>query len=502
MNIRNRWTTRAAACLRRRLSQVRNEDGFTIVEVVVTAAMVAMIAGGAFAGLEATGQASSDLRHRSTANELAQQDQERMRGMSIQQLSGLSEPNRKVVIDGTNYWVSSKGTFLGGSGGSSCSDQAADYVQISSTVVWGPNPGDKDARTQVTPSAEVQLHSIVSPPAGGTILVHVHDDLNVGQPGVTATVAGGSDRFDAATDSQGCAYFSGLALGGYYVLAAKPAAGGNAAWVTPDGTSTAVTGVGTTAAGTKTAELELAQAGGVTASFSAKLGTGNVPGEAAGLSWSAPRMTAAGHTPVTGTSSSPTPLPSSTVPTAQVVTPLALYPFHNSGVTTNNYEVWAGRCTGDQVLPATSTNKTKASVAPNNGGSPTSPTVVKVPAMAVHVYWKPTATSPGTYVKPSHIQLTDSCSDNWQASINPIATYNSGVNAFAAPGQAYGIYPRVCVDYDPPGSTPVYRAAITNFANTNFTGTGNTIFNSTVGGVQTLTITGGVSANQKLCSSP
>ena len=156
--------------------QARAEDGFTIIEVVMSSVIVVLIAAGVMSGIDAAGRTSADLRHRSQAQELAHQDQARMRGMSSQQISGLDE-NRDVVIDGTTFKVHSTGQFLShADGGTSCGGNSADYIKVVSTVDWPP----------LNKRKPVVVQSIVTPPIGGTMIVRVPDQTgnpNAGVPG-------------------------------------------------------------------------------------------------------------------------------------------------------------------------------------------------------------------------------------------------------------------------------------------------------------------------------
>jgi type II secretory pathway pseudopilin PulG len=439
-----RWTSRAAAAFRALRTRARSEEGFTIIEVIVSAAMVALIAGGIMTGLDATQRTAADLRSRSQAEDLAHQDQERMQGMSVLQLSGLDQ-TRPVVLDGTTYTVHSTGQFLSSSGqGQTCTESKADYVKVISDVWW------KAGTLTGSQSKPIRVQSIVSPPTGGTLLVRVNDNRPVGQSGVRVQALQGAsgDNLSATTDASGCVSFAGINLGTYLVIASKTG------WVDPNGSTTAVGGITTSTADTKTLDLTYAQGGMVRANFTAGGITGGT-GESPTISWqggtmtgmkSMPATTGSGSTPIGGT------LPT---PTSSLTTPL-LFPFYNAGSTASNYDVWAGRCAADKP-----TVPTKGTAAENL----TTPVTVPLPSMRVAVTYQQNTGLPAP-VKPDNVRVKDACNDIWFPTLR--ATPDPVNGALASPGQPFGTYKWVCADYDPPGGgVNPKHAFLANVANTN-----------------------------------
>ena len=110
--------------------------GFSLIEVLVGALMIVLLAGAAATALISTAHTSADQRLRSQADELATQDQERLRGLSDEQLTGLSQ-TRPVTVNGSAFTVTSVSTSEDTTGTSSCaSTAAAAYYRIVSTVSW------------------------------------------------------------------------------------------------------------------------------------------------------------------------------------------------------------------------------------------------------------------------------------------------------------------------------------------------------------------------------
>ena len=88
-----------------------SEDGFTIIEVIVTAIVVAIVMGATLGVLQAAGRTGADQRHRAESYSVAQKDQARMRSLKVSQLDGLNE-TRTVSVGETNYSVNSTGQFV------------------------------------------------------------------------------------------------------------------------------------------------------------------------------------------------------------------------------------------------------------------------------------------------------------------------------------------------------------------------------------------------------
>jgi hypothetical protein len=224
----------ARLLLARRFARwVSGEAGDTMIEVVVAAMIVALIAAATFVGFGAVAHISGSQRHQAQANELAQQDEERLRGLSVTELSA-TEPTGSTTlasaqlfgnasyqetVDNEVYTVTSAAKFVSASsGGLSCStggSGTADYVETSSTVRWGPN-NNNDGRQPVVEN------SLLSPPSGGGLITSATNANGAALPGVTITVEGpgtSTNTQTLTTDANGCAVFAGLVGGSYTVTA-------------------------------------------------------------------------------------------------------------------------------------------------------------------------------------------------------------------------------------------------------------------------------------------
>ena len=225
---------RAPACVARWLAP---ERGDTLIEVMIAAIMVALVAGATLTGYAQVAHLSSTERHRVEADSLAELDQARLRGLTITQLAGV-QGNRAVgeTVDGTSYTITSRSQYVSGTTSAmSCTTgpttTTADEVEITSTVTWTPG---NDSRNPVV------VHGLVTPAEGGSLVITATDPSGAGLPGVTATPSGPTTVSPLATDASGCAIFGGLAGGNYTVSFSDPGyvdVNGNA---TPSQTKTVI----------------------------------------------------------------------------------------------------------------------------------------------------------------------------------------------------------------------------------------------------------------------
>jgi type II secretory pathway pseudopilin PulG len=233
------------------------EDGFIIIEVLVSAVILAIVAGAVLALITATTHSAASARNHSAAYGLAQEDQAKLRTFQISRLNRYVH-SETVEIGGTAYTVESRGVFINNkSGTSSCTEanNSADYVQITSTV---------SSPTLVTP---VSLQSVVSPSSGsldpshGTISFQVNNAQGKGVSGVSLT-GSGTANFSGSSESSGCAIFADLPSGNYKVVA-----NGNGL-ITPEGTETwTKEQVGAPASGTQQVQIRFDTPGKVAPSF-------------------------------------------------------------------------------------------------------------------------------------------------------------------------------------------------------------------------------------------
>ena len=184
----------------------------TIVEVAVAGLMVGLISL-SLIGLDAAGK-TADQRRRAQAFQVAQADQERIKGLS-------ADPDRKPRPDPDDHPRQRHlhrevdrpvpEQLRPDSASCSTSAAAADYAKVISTVNWTAN-----ARSPVV------VQSVVTPRAGGSLLVQTVDQNAAAISGARVNVSGADQSTDAVrrfgtTDAGGCTIFGALLVGDYAV---------------------------------------------------------------------------------------------------------------------------------------------------------------------------------------------------------------------------------------------------------------------------------------------
>jgi hypothetical protein len=208
--------------------RARAEEGFTVIEVVVAAMLVALVSIGVLAGLDFTTRASGNARSRSLAFTLAQREQTCLRSRPASSLVGTISTCSGSVPAG--YAVSSSGRAIGdANGGQGCTAGGNGFVQVSTEVTY-PNEGAR---------LPIRLHTLVArpftdtgSPTGSAVLI-LDDSLGHPLPNIATTLSGPSPR-TPTTDVNGCAFETTLTPGSYTFTVTKTN------YVGPDGGSLSV----------------------------------------------------------------------------------------------------------------------------------------------------------------------------------------------------------------------------------------------------------------------
>jgi len=207
-------------------STLRSERGFALIEVIVAAAVLAMVALAVLSGIDGATSASGRERSRAVEASLAEQDQERLRALQIDELSKYAPTSRTVTVDGVDYTVASSTKWIRDTdptGTPTCvgSAKRSDYIYITSEV---SSPG-LGARIPA-----VKVESIVAPPvkyntSTGSLAVQVNDRNSIGVPNLTVSVTGtsaGTTSTTRTTNAAGCALFEYIPAGDYDVTLSRP----------------------------------------------------------------------------------------------------------------------------------------------------------------------------------------------------------------------------------------------------------------------------------------
>jgi Tfp pilus assembly protein PilV len=229
-----------------------------IVETLVAALLVAVMAIAFFGALDSSARVSGTAKARATAAALAQDDQERLRSMPVVSLSKVNGTTTKTVA-GVNYDVSSKTDWIADATQSNtdCTSNGstADFLRITTTVTA------KNLNTL----KPVVVTSTVTPAPGtfnnqGGLVVSVIDRNGAGLPGRTVNITGPATT-SAITNAQGCAFFGYQPVGDYTVSTSA------VGYVDTAGNSTAQTSVKISNETTATAQLQYDLAGQAAVSF-------------------------------------------------------------------------------------------------------------------------------------------------------------------------------------------------------------------------------------------
>ncbi len=182
-----------------------SESGVTLIEVVISSVLVAIIAIATLTGFDAAGRATADERQHNQATLLAGQDQERLRGLNVTELGRLGTVANIEKIDGTNYTVTSEAHFVSAAKEAFACETSggnADYLQTTSKVTW-PALGSREPVSQ---------SSIVAVPTSTSLLVNVRNQANEAVEGASVKVTGKSSGATAeqTTPVSGCVIFGAL----------------------------------------------------------------------------------------------------------------------------------------------------------------------------------------------------------------------------------------------------------------------------------------------------
>jgi type II secretory pathway pseudopilin PulG len=394
-----------------KLPDPASEGGFMLIEVLISAMLVALIAVGTFSGFASGTRASASERAHAQATVIAQQDEERLRGMTVTQLTqtGTSATPQTVAENGlcveqvasawsycagtsyagqkytaTVFTVTSKAQFVTAAAANetfTCetSGGAADYIQTTSSVEW-PSIGKH---------SPVSQSSLVAVPVSGALLVRVKNRENAPVAGATAELtATGATQI---TPSTGCVIFGGLAEETIKVAVSK------GTWVDHNGNSPPPTQAKQVSpSALATAEFTIEAPGAINAKFVAQEKGKTV--EALGDTFVAVQSEIAEGNDVAGSAS--------TYKTSQELA--GLFPFGLPSKP-NPYTVYAGDCAANNPVTVTKGTPEAITQAPSaqvepNGSTPVN---IEVPLVNVIVY-EGTETVHGSLDSKAEVKITNS----------------------------------------------------------------------------------------------
>ncbi|HEX3909836.1 MAG TPA: hypothetical protein VHW67_03930 [Solirubrobacteraceae bacterium] len=383
-----------------------SESGVSLIEVVISTMLVAIIAVGTLTGFDGASRATANERQHNQATLLAAQDEERLRGMNSTALGRLGTRSSSATENGTNFTIESKAQFVSAEKEEftcEASGTSADYIQTTSTVTWR-SLTKKPKTAEETPLEKVSQSSIVPIPTATSLQVNVHDQANEPVEGATVKVAGKTmGTVEQTTPQSGCVIFGALPDSEVTITATK------SGWINErreEAPSATEAKLSTTALVTKT--FVIANPGSIVGEF---------------VSGSTPVAVQGDSMYVTHTSTEP--VVAGTANTyASSVTAAGLFPFQTPGKPPgeSKYTAYAGDCKED---PVTANGKGEVSdPAPQVNPGAATAVKIEVPAINVTVYEGTSESSKGALDSRAEGTLSNvSCSES---TVRTVKTTSSG----------------------------------------------------------------------------
>ncbi len=205
----------------------RDDDGLTLIEVVITTLFVALIAIGTLTGFQDIDRTSVDERFHDEAAQLAAQSQEQLRtdpASILNELEGTETHSHvyTTAINNNTYTITQEASYVNESrpgsdclataAGESSSKNDGDYLRVTSRVTWPQITQTGSVREPVSES------SIITPPDGSALEVDATTGESPEQAlsGVTPVVeytgvkATKPTIVEGTTGTAGCLVFGGI----------------------------------------------------------------------------------------------------------------------------------------------------------------------------------------------------------------------------------------------------------------------------------------------------
>jgi len=399
---------------RRAPAAIRADGGFTIIEVLVTAVVIAIVMGATYGALTSAGRAGAEQRHHAESYAIAQRDQARLRSLQISQLDGLDETTT-VSEGGTDYSVQSTGEFVNDiTGTASCEEgtNSSDYISITSTVTW-PSIGNRPPTV---------IKSIVAPPAGslsedtGALAVVVRDGAGNGVAGVPVT-GSGAGSFSGQTGSTGCVLFTDLPEGSYTLTPSTASGVVDADGNPPGPIDTSVVGQST-----NTLVLRYDTPGGIHVDFKTRI-SGSV------------QYTTADSFVIFNTGMTQEKSFGTIGTNVSSIDADSVFPFSSP------YAVYAGSCAANNPNPDNLPSPPAAAAMADVTVLPsqTANATIQLPALDLRVMSGSSSASPGSPVSGATVKIAD---NDCEVGGNPVErTYTTNSSGqLDTPGLPYGVY--------------------------------------------------------------
>jgi Tfp pilus assembly protein PilV len=429
--------------------RLSDDRGFAMVEAIVAAMLLVMVALGVLKGLDTAQQSSGREKARSTAAALTEQDQERLRSFRAVDLANYDQ-TRTITVNNVDYSVQSQVDWVRDSTGGtqSCNNSAtqADYMRITSTTT---------SNLVNTPIAPITQSSLVAPPVGafgtnqGTLGIQVNNRDGIGVEDINVTITGPT-TITNPTNSAGCAIFAYVPVGSYTATMSTPG------WVDKGGNQNATTGATVSNGTVNVKSLDYDQAASVDATFDTEtLGGATVPATTTQLSAANAGVPTGLYAPFAGER-----VWDPTGGALGTITASGLYPFKDG------YSLYGGGCPGADPSkndPDYFTTFPSANVDVDPGVA--SPGVkVRLPSINLRVTYGTNTPLAAAYLPFTRILVT-STSTNCTEKFSFAAPATDAQGWMLSPALPFGNY-KVCAESRTPASpTSLRKKEITGVTN-------------------------------------
>jgi Tfp pilus assembly protein PilE len=369
----------------------RSESGITLIEVVISAMLVGIIAVATFTGFETSGRASADERTHNQATLIAAQDQERARALAVTRLTqvgsekytvgegGLScSEHPAACTKGTVYTVETSARYVTAAAAEakekeedtltcSTTEGEANFIKTTTLVKWNEADGEK----------KIEQSSVLSVPTSSALEVRVFNQAKEPVQGATVTAEGTTTNLSQTTDGTGCVVFGSIKDNTVETDASK------SGFVGPEGKTPAPKPVTPSSKSLKAQEFSLAEPGAINATFTTNGTTTAATGDNVYVSQS-------------GVGSPSNFIAGTAGAFVSSVTQAGLYPF----AAPTAYAVYAGDCEKNNPESVASVKAPSAQVEPNQTAS----VKVEVPMVNLKVM-SGTSASPGSLLTATSAKL-------------------------------------------------------------------------------------------------
>lgn len=388
-------------------SRTTNEDGFSLIEVIVSMVVLAILSSAVVLVLGQSMQASRTSKQRVVAANVVAAQMDLIRDKPVASLPVGVTTLPTVTVDGINYSIVQTVRWVPGPDAAtdSCSGTGTSlYKTVQLVATWPNMSGAQPVRsdTVLTPDlGDVGSNSI-------TIPIRVRDRNNNPEPGVAVQLAGGSVTTSQITDSYGCVLFGNVPAGTYTATTTSSGTPTSVNW--QGNTTNTLTGLGTSVGGTwlPTTEFQWDTAAALTLTPTAPDNQHPVPA-GVGATIANTSLTTPGRLALPTTGSS--------------VVDSTLFPF------TSGYQAWAGTCADSDPQ---SNNGTRAAPATTNPGGTGS---VALTTRAVNVTVTGNLPASGSYSVQAYHPADSGCS----AQTLPLGAVSNTARTLGA-GMPYGTW--------------------------------------------------------------